>query len=70
MIPRTPSSAWISAMRAVPRMVRHAITHVLHLAAESMWTVPSTDPADFIHTNIVGTFHLLEACREAWLGGP
>jgi dTDP-glucose 4,6-dehydratase len=23
-------------------------------------------PADFIQTNIVGTFHLLEACREAW----
>jgi dTDP-glucose 4,6-dehydratase len=25
-------------------------------------------PADFIQTNIVGTFHLLEACRSHWLG--
>jgi dTDP-glucose 4,6-dehydratase len=25
-----------------------------------------TGPADFISTNIVGTFNLLEACRDAW----
>jgi dTDP-glucose 4,6-dehydratase len=26
------------------------------------------NPGDFIHTNIVGTFHLLEACRDIWSG--
>lgn len=44
----------------------HAITHVLHLAAESHVDRSITGPAAFIHTNIVGTFHLLEACRAAW----
>ena len=47
---------------------RHAITHVLHLAAESHVDRSITGPGDFIHTNVVGTFHLLEACRDAWLG--
>ena len=52
---------------AVVRVVReHAITHVLHLAAESHVDRSITGPGDFIQTNIVGTFHLLEACRGAW----
>jgi dTDP-glucose 4,6-dehydratase len=46
----------------------HGITHVLHLAAESHVDRSITGPGDFIHTNVVGTFNLLEACREAWLG--
>jgi dTDP-glucose 4,6-dehydratase len=45
---------------------RHAITHVMHLAAESHVDRSITGPGDFIHTNIVGTFHLLEACRALW----
>ncbi len=47
---------------------KHAITHVLHLAAESHVDRSITGPGDFIHTNIVGTFNLLEACRAQWLG--
>jgi dTDP-glucose 4,6-dehydratase len=47
---------------------RHAITHVLHLAAESHVDRSIEGPGDFIQTNIVGTFNLLEACRDAWLG--
>jgi len=46
---------------------RHAITHVMHLAAESHVDRSISGPGDFIHTNIVGTFNLLEACRDAWL---
>ena len=46
---------------------RHAITQVMHLAAESHVDRSITGPDDFIHTNIVGTFHLLEACRDFWL---
>ncbi len=52
---------------AVLRVVReHAITHVMHLAAESHVDRSIEGPGDFIHSNIVGTFNLLEACREFW----
>jgi dTDP-glucose 4,6-dehydratase len=46
---------------------RHRITHVLHLAAESHVDRSITGPGDFIQTNVVGSFHLLEACRGFWL---
>lgn len=45
---------------------RHDITHVMHLAAESHVDRSITGPGDFIHTNVVGTFNLLEACRTHW----
>src|ERR1041384_7683205 len=49
------------------RMVQqHGITHVMHLAAESHVDRSISGPGDFIHTNVVGTFHLLEACRAQW----
>jgi len=54
---------------AVLRVVeRHGITHVMHLAAESHVDRSITGPGDFISTNIVGTFNLLEACRGFWNG--
>ena len=53
---------------AVMRVVKqHAVTHVMHLAAESHVDRSITGPGDFIHTNVVGTFNLLEACRACWL---
>jgi dTDP-glucose 4,6-dehydratase len=45
---------------------RHNISHVMHLAAESHVDRSITGPGDFIHTNVVGTFNLLEACRSVW----
>jgi dTDP-glucose 4,6-dehydratase len=45
---------------------KHGVTHVLHLAAESHVDRSITGPGDFIHTNVVGTFNLLEACRGFW----
>ena len=39
---------------------------VMHLAAESHVDRSITGPAEFIQTNIVGTYHLLEATREYW----
>jgi dTDP-glucose 4,6-dehydratase len=48
---------------------RHKITHVMHLAAESHVDRSISGPGDFVHTNIVGTFNLLEACRALWLDG-
>ena len=56
---------------ATLRVVReHAITHVLHLAAESHVDRSIEGPGDFIHSNIVGTFNLLEACRTVWSDSP
>jgi len=53
---------------AILRVVeQHGITHVMHLAAESHVDRSITGPGDFIHTNVVGTFNLLEACRSRWL---
>jgi dTDP-glucose 4,6-dehydratase len=49
---------------------KHKITHVMHLAAESHVDRSITGPGDFIHTNVIGTFNLLEACRALWLDRP
>ena len=46
---------------------QHRITHVMHLAAESHVDRSITGPGDFVHTNVVGTYNLLEACRVLWL---
>ena len=54
---------------SVRRVIQeHGITHVMHLAAESHVDRSISGPGDFIQTNIVGTFNLLEAVREAWTG--
>ena len=44
------------------------IDTVVHFAAESHVDRSITGPADFIQTNIVGTFTLLEAAKKKWLG--
>src|SRR6266511_2698488 len=43
---------------------------VLHLAAESHVDRSIGDGASFIHTNVVGTFQLLEAARQYWAALP
>ena len=47
---------------------KHQITKVFHLAAESHVDRSITGPAAFIQTNVVGTFSMLEAARQAWSG--
>jgi dTDP-glucose 4,6-dehydratase len=39
---------------------------IVHFAAESHVDRSILGPREFIQTNIVGTFNLLEACRERW----
>lgn len=51
--------------------VEHAFTSVqpdivFHLAAESHVDRSITDAADFIHTNLNGTFNILDAARRHW----
>ena len=44
----------------------HQPDAVLHLAAESHVDRSIDSPATFIETNVMGTFHLLEAARTYW----
>ncbi len=46
------------------------IDTVVHFAAESHVDRSITGPAEFIQTNIIGTFALLETARKAWLTSP
>lgn len=39
---------------------------IMHLAAESHVDRSITGPADFVQTNVVGTYSLLEATRQYW----
>ena len=50
----------------------HKPDAVMHLAAESHVDRSIDGPADFVETNITGTFHLLEAARAFWVaqGSP
>ncbi len=53
----------------VARVFReHQPDAVMHLAAESHVDRSISGPADFIETNIVGTYTLLEAARSYWNG--
>ena len=45
---------------------KHAIRAVIHFAAESHVDRSIHGPGDFIETNIVGTYHLLESVRSYW----
>lgn len=48
-------------------MSEESIDTIVHFAAESHVDRSITGPADFIRTNIQGTFTLLEAARAAWI---
>ncbi|MCY1391252.1 dTDP-glucose 4,6-dehydratase [compost metagenome] len=47
---------------------QHRPDAVMHLAAESHVDRSISGPSDFIQTNIVGTYTLLEASRQYWNG--
>jgi dTDP-glucose 4,6-dehydratase len=47
---------------------KNKVTKIFHLAAESHVDRSITGPAQFIQTNLVGTFSMLEAARQAWAG--
>jgi dTDP-glucose 4,6-dehydratase len=45
---------------------RHPITRVAHFAAETHVDRSILDPGAVVRTNVLGTFTLLEAARQAW----
>lgn len=47
--------------------IEEQVDTVVHFAAESHVDRSITGPAEFIQTNIIGTFTLLEAARKCWL---
>jgi dTDP-glucose 4,6-dehydratase len=49
-------------------LTKHQPCAVINFAAESHVDRSIHGPEDFIQTNIVGTFHLLEAVRAYWIG--
>jgi dTDP-glucose 4,6-dehydratase len=55
------------AALAAKIFAEEGIDTVVHFAAESHVDRSISGPAEFIQTNIVGTFTLLEAARQAWL---
>ena len=47
-------------------LAKHAIRAVVHFAAESHVDRSIHGPAEFVRTNVVGTFTLLEQARQYW----
>ncbi|MFZ5723711.1 MAG: dTDP-glucose 4,6-dehydratase [Pseudomonadota bacterium] len=53
----------------IDRLLReHAIDTIVHFAAESHVDRSISGPGEFVRTNLVGTFTLLDAARNYWLG--
>ena len=51
-------------------LAEHAVRAVVHFAAESHVDRSIHGPEDFVSTNVVGTFRLLEAARAHWASLP
>jgi dTDP-glucose 4,6-dehydratase len=49
-------------------LIDHQIETIVHFAAESHVDRSIHEPDIFIRTNILGTFNLLDAARQVWLG--
>lgn len=68
-----PNYRFLQANICDGRAMRQAVAEfcpvrIMHLAAESHVDRSITGAADFIETNVIGTFTLLEAAREYWSG--
>ena len=48
----------------------HQFQKVVHFAAESHVDNSISGPSEFIQTNIVGTFNLLQSAYKTWMHGP
>src|SRR5512134_1283933 len=51
-------------------LARHRPRAIVHLAAESHVDRSISGPAEFIQTNVIGTFSLLEEARAYWMALP
>jgi len=53
--------------RIIEIFERYDIDTIVHFAAESHVDRSITSPSDFVNTNVLGTFNLLEAARKYWI---
>lgn len=51
-------------------LAEHQFQKVVHFAAESHVDNSISGPSEFIQTNIVGTFNLLQSAYKTWMNGP
>jgi dTDP-glucose 4,6-dehydratase len=49
---------------------KHQFSGVIHFAAESHVDNSILGPEEFIRTNVLGTFTVLDTARKAWMKGP
>lgn len=49
---------------------RYEITDVVHFAAKTHVGESVENPGIFAETNVLGTFHVLDAARKQWMTGP
>ncbi|MGM0897031.1 MAG: dTDP-glucose 4,6-dehydratase [Bacillota bacterium] len=49
---------------------QYAITDVVHFAAKTHVGESMRNPGIFAETNVLGTFHVLDAARKQWMNGP
>lgn len=49
-------------------LTKYQVDAVVHFAAESHVDNSIASPSEFVHTNINGTYTMLEAARQYWLG--
>ena len=59
-----------TAPRSAAVLARHRPNAVMHLAAETHVDRSIDGPDEFVRTNLVGTFELLEAVRAYWSALP
>ena len=61
----------VADRKAVDRAIaEHRPAAIVHFAAESHVDRSIDDPAAFVHTNVLGTFQLLDSARQHWRGLP
>jgi len=58
----------IKNQQLVDELIGQGVDCVVNFAAESHVDRSILGPEEFVQTNIVGTFNLLEACRKHWQG--
>ncbi len=51
-------------------LIEYEIDTIVHFAAETHVDRSISAPADFITTNINGTFNMLESARRVWMSKP
>lgn len=74
-IENSPNHRFVRADICEPDAIHHAFAefqpdYVMHLAAESHVDRSITGAADFVKTNVNGTFNILEAARHYWATLP